>query len=961
MEQRNWEEALACYRRSVEVSGGVFSTPDSWWGCGLALFKAGQTVEAMQNFVGAISATLDQEFVPKPLPYYHILDLFEELDEARSGLYGSRDTFATFQAQHEDTMITFKLGLDIFGHIGDLRGQGKILMFVVKELIRRHDTSKAITCLQQAANLWAITSPGSYDLFEAVWVLGVQFSRMGEFAKSEQYLRQAASMDTIEKEDKHSVLALLGTALLSLHRYSEGMSYLDDAHQMALELEASDSEVSDVDLTLYLYALALVMQGNFTEAHGALKKALKKATECNNEDLCIVVLNRLSELESTLGHYDNAYDLALEAKESAKTRNDWKNMREATLFLGDALLGMLEKEKALECFTEVQKSLKESGFRGDHAVWTRLANAFLSLDRPGPVLELISPETTDVAELHLLGQAYMAVGQHEKGLSLLLRAQASLDVSTTSSNRASLLGNLALCLRQMGRFNEAKMSLEKAIEEEEDAWANVRGNDSLSQSFFSTQSIKAYKALQDVQATLGDISGSLETCDRGKARALLDMMTKEYHKPVPRFSADQMRGVAKRLQATLVSYSFIPFDKPNPDEPHRHVARQWRLFIWVVPHNYDCLRFEEIPVDKSILAELELMFHHFHGSRREGEDELLTKFLQRNIYPDDLDSDLQPDTTINPKPLPGQLALLYDLLIRPIERYLPSSPEARVIFVPDRELFRVPFAALIDASNQTIDEQGNIRHHYFIEDHTCSVIGSIALLDMLKPSMVAHDCGELLRGDCSIVFANPLNGRRPPLPGAQDEGEFVAKELRCQSRLGNSASKEAAKEHFPGKILIHFCGHALSDMVAERDSWHSTVSGALVMAAPSSSVEGMENPEEGLLWASDIASMSLVEGGMVVLSGCNTGKGYITADGVCGLARAFLCAGTSTVVVSLWAVGDNPTKELMKAFYSHLLSNTAEAEPSSLTVWAMRQSMLELVSKYPNEPTLWAPFVVFGL
>jgi len=69
------------------------------------------------------------------------------------------------------------------------------------------------------------------------------------------------------------------------------------------------------------------------------------------------------------------------------------------------------------------------------------------------------------------------------------------------------------------------------------------------------------------------------------------------------------------------------------------------------------------------------------------------------------------------------------------------------------------------------------------------------------------------------------------LPVAREEGEF--EELKCQGMLGNSAFKEASKEHFTGKIFIHFCGHALSNMLVERDSWHFTVS-ALVMAAPSS-------------------------------------------------------------------------------------------------------------------------------
>ena len=84
--------------------------------------------------------------------------------------------------------------------------------------------------------------------------------------------------------------------------------------------------------------------------------------------------------------------------------------------------------------------------------------------------------------------------------------------------------------------------------------------------------------------------------------------------------------------------------------------------------------------------------------------------------------------------------------------------------------------------------------------------------------------------------------------------------------------------------------------------------------------------------------------------GCNTGKGNITGDGVIGLSRSFMAAGVPHVVVSLWAVPDAPTAELMVAFYQALLQNPNKAE-------ALRQAMLSTMQRF-EDPRDWAAFVL---
>jgi CHAT domain-containing protein len=91
---------------------------------------------------------------------------------------------------------------------------------------------------------------------------------------------------------------------------------------------------------------------------------------------------------------------------------------------------------------------------------------------------------------------------------------------------------------------------------------------------------------------------------------------------------------------------------------------------------------------------------------------------------------------------------------------------------------------------------------------------------------------------------------------------------------------------------------------------------------------------------------------MVVLSACKTGQGLLTGDGVIGLSRSLISAGVPSVVVSLWAVPDEPTALLMTEFYKKFQTEPNKAQ-------AIRHAMLATKAKYPD-PLNWAAFTLIG-
>ena len=92
---------------------------------------------------------------------------------------------------------------------------------------------------------------------------------------------------------------------------------------------------------------------------------------------------------------------------------------------------------------------------------------------------------------------------------------------------------------------------------------------------------------------------------------------------------------------------------------------------------------------------------------------------------------------------------------------------------------------------------------------------------------------------------------------------------------------------------------------------------------------------------------------LIVLSGCATGLNVVTpGDELMGLVRGLLQAGAHSLVLSLWDVHDDSTRDFMIAFYSRLGQGQTKAQ-------AMQAAMIELRDRYPH-PYYWAPFSLIG-
>jgi CHAT domain-containing protein len=246
-------------------------------------------------------------------------------------------------------------------------------------------------------------------------------------------------------------------------------------------------------------------------------------------------------------------------------------------------------------------------------------------------------------------------------------------------------------------------------------------------------------------------------------------------------------------------------------------------------------------------------------------------------------------------------ALLYKQLIDPLTPHITGK---ELIIVPHDVLHYLPFHALVGSDGR-----------YLIEKYPVYYLSSASMLQFVKEKRKAD-------GEKVLAFGNPdLGDPEKNLEYAELEAEEV-KAVYPQSTVyvKKEASEEKSKSLSPNYDILHFATHA---QLNEDDP----LSSAVLLAR--------EGKEDGRLEVREIFGMDL-KANLVVLSGCDTALGKLsTGDELVGLTRAFIYAGTPSVVASLWSVDDSSTAHLMASFYRNLKTMSK--------VEALRQAQLELI------------------
>ncbi|AUT00316.1 Fis family transcriptional regulator [Nostoc sp. CENA543] len=717
--------------------------------------------------------------------------------------------------------------------------------------------------------------------------IGLAYQVKGEYDSAINYLERSLG---IAKKINYRLgaaraLGNLGIIYQDKGDYGQAIDYHQQNLAIAVELKDNQSQakaVANIGLVYYFLGDVPTAIKQYSQALAIFRNLADRQSEAT-------LLNNLGLAYSAIGNYSNAiqnYQQALMIIQAIKNPQlEGKilgNLGSIYYFLG----------KYPQAIDYQQK-------------WLTIARA------------IVDPRSEGDA-LGNLGLTYSVQGNYPQAINYQQQSLAIARKISDQLGEGQSLNNLGLTFFKSGNLSAAETNLYAAI----NIWENLRSPKSKLQntdkvSLFDTQK-NTYALLQQVLVAQNKPDAALEISERGRARAFVELLAsrsfnnnKNVVNPARSLTIEEMKQIAKTQNSTLVQYSII---REEFQVSGKLQFQESELYIWVIkPTGEITFRKADLkPLwqkENTNLEKLVSMSRQSIGVRGRG------------------------GLSVSPKPdapkTKQRLSRLHQLLIQPIADVLPKQDSEKVIFIPQNELFLVPFPALQD-------EQGK----YLIQKHTILTAPAIQVLDFTRQQKLGVGNGDVL------IVGNPtmpkviLEPGKPSekltsLPWAEKEAREIAAKFNTQALIGNKATKTTIVNKMTQARIIHFATHGLLD--------DNRGLGSAIALAPSST-------DNGLLTAEEILNLKL-NADLVVLSACDTGRGRITGDGVIGLSRSLISAGTPSVIVSLWAVDDNSTSFLMTEFYKNIQQQDKAT--------ALRQAMLTTMQKYP-QPINWAAFTLIG-
>ena len=637
----------------------------------------------------------------------------------------------------------------------------------------------------------------------------------------------------------------------------------------------------------------------------------------------------------TKANFDKALDDYRQASKLFRETDEFENVVATDHLMFEVYYILSDKERAWQFITEAISRVDEiADERRRQAIMEGAAIAALDEDAPQIAL-LFQTEAVRsavksqasaamAATLAWRGLMKMRAGLLAAGRLDIARAKRLAEVTTDASVRAGVLGDVLLAEGEILKDTNprlASLDLLNALQLYKDtnyhsgllktylALAHVN------KSLLNNSNVEMYlgSALEEVQQQSSSISIDSRATFLDDARAALDEMVKlkievRHETDSALFYFDNMKAslLLKRLGGGEISPS-APDGAPPRHEllnipPGTFVVEfcllDAKLLIWLISGQH-----RELFQSKVESQELANLIHALQKALtlREGN-------LSRNC-----------------------LELLYDRLLRPVIGRVPEG--SIILIIPDRILWKVPFSALRDSVT------GSFVIERFRLEEAPSLRSYLAATLSARPK---RGC-EPSKGALSIsgLEADPL---MPRLSQSDSEAINVSRLFKgSQVLIGNDATKQSFLALAGQFSFLHLVAHAVTNDRIPELSYMG--------------LGGQNATSQGRLYSRDIARMNLKCATLVFLAGCDTGGGEISgSEGTFSLAHAFLMAGASKVVATLWRVGDQSGYKMAELFYGEFQRSGSAAD-------ALRRAQMAMIHDQKAEfrsPAAWGSYEVLG-
>ena len=776
---------------------------------------------------------------------------------------------------------------------------------------------------------------------EALLRLGETLFSMGRYAEALARYGDAlaANRRAPDRLREASIRSNQGSALRFLGRYGDAVESLDAAYAIFENL-GDDPGMAQ---TLTFLGIVNRARSEYSKAIDAYTAAIALRRKTGDRRGESQALGNLGNVYRDLGQFERAIDaytrsasIAQEIGYAAQIGFSHQSLGGLLAQLGRGDEGLARFEQALAIWRTIDRkpqvgwTLREIGIqrlyaRKDPAGARAAFEEALAIGREIGEAEMVAYVTFD------LGDVAVRSGAAQEGLAHFGEALAAARRIGSPNLEYEVLAERGRALLQMNRADEGIADLRASAAIVNDLRARVT-SDSSKISFLDTRR-RVFDDLVSALVGAGRPAEALEAAEASRARAFADLLHARQLRirPAEQPVLEEVRaavaasargapaadsrggGVGSALDrmrsrnAELAS--LVAVESPGADEI-RATAR--RLGATII---------EYFVTGAAVFAWVIAPDGEVQAARLGAAGDRLDALVQATIQALDEADAAELRAGRGPR---AALRELHEALVAPLARWLPARAE--LVIIPHGPLAYVPFAALEDATGAPL-----------VARHALALAPSAGVF-----RYTAGKRRERATGARAWVFSAPdapEDSDLPALAGALEEGRSVAARLEAFAPThlaGAHASERAAKDQVGGATFVHFATHGLVSETRPLDS-------SLVLAAGGG--------EDGYLRVSEVFALEL-QASLVVLSGCSTGRGRLTGDGIFGLTRAFMYAGTPSVVVSLWDVSDRATAFLMDRFYAELTRTGDKAG-------ALQAAQLATRERFPH-PALWAPFILVG-
>ena len=758
--------------------------------------------------------------------------------------------------------------------------------------------------------------------------LGLAYYSLSDHKNAIEFQQQGLSVakEIGDKGSEGAAYTNLGLAYYSLSDHKNAIEFQQQGLSVAKEIGDKGSEGK----AYTSLGLAYDSLGDYKRAIEFHQESLSIAKEIGDKGSEAAAYTNLGIAYKGLGEYKKAIKFHQQSRGIAKDIGDKGIEGNAYGNLGNAYQYLGDYEEAIEFHQQSLSIAKEIGDKNSEGkAYTNLDIASQSLGYYKNAIEFFQQSLSiakEVGDKDTEGRAYTNLGNASQSLRDYKNAiefhQQSLSIAKEIGDKPleqSTNGSLGFCFQKLHDFRKAEECYESSIKVFEEMRLLLQEKDEWKISF--RDQFKTYSCLWIVQLIQSKAKEALLTAERGRAQALADLMESQYGaKSTPSASKEQIARIANISSLISSPTTFL-------------VEAFGSVFFWMLQRDQE-LQLMDTELSYTLEDMTDKAYEQIRATKpARCEDRSLDDPDNEPI--EDLSDRGRDENKFTSSQAGGDaLRELYDVVIAPISHLIKDE---ELIIVPDGSSFLIPYAALLDQNSRYLSETLRIR-----------LAPSLTSLSLLAecPEERHSTSGALLVGDPWIETVRLKSGekqklkRYPQLPGAEKEVKMIGQILNVEPLTGKNATKEQVLSRLNSVSLVHIAAHGS----AERGE---------ILLSPNLGSSKRPKKKDFLLTMADVLNAKL-EAKLVVLSCCHSGRGKIKAEGVVGLARAFLGAGARSVIGSLWAIDDKATLTFMRHFYEHLVKGQSASKSLHEAMKMMRES------DDFNAVEYWAPFMLIG-